>query len=316
MANMLDRLVERSNYKIYKKTAYGRTNDIFFNVDLVNYNTCARIAVFVKNPNGINLGEINLFLKENKKKFKAKKAAMVDDVLYVILTSATFVKEEAVLDFLNAFSEFLIENRYISSCSFCSSNENIGYTFTNEQVREVCPECHEKLSGAVENLKEERQTTGSYLKGAAGASIGGIIGLIPWVLLGMLGYIAALSGLAMAYLSYKGYILCKGKVGKGMVWILILVLVVFTYIGVLFSMGVSIIQEYGVKLADLDIGAFIISILGAPFDSYMFNTGAVWRQLALGWFFAGLGSFGIIRKAGKESSSKDLMAQRINKDLE
>ena len=315
MAMKLESFAQSSNYEIYKKIAYGRTNGIFFNISLVNYNTCARVAVFVKHPNGINLSAINLFLKENKKKFKANKAAMADDVIYLILTSATFVKADVVINFLNEFSEFLVENGYTSSCTFCSSSENIGYTFMNEQVREVCPECHEKLSGAVENLKEERQTSGSYLKGAIGAAIGGVIGIIPWVLLGMLGYIAGISGLAMAYLSYKGYFLLKGKVGKGMVWILILVLVVFTYIGVLFSLGVNIIQEYNLRLADLDIGAFIISMLGAPFDSYMFNTGAVWGQLALGWFFAGLGSFGILRKAGKESSSKDLMVQRINKDL-
>lgn len=317
MANVLEKFFENNNnYKIYNKIAYGRTNDIFFNVRLVNYNCHARIAAFIKNPNGINISAINLFLQENKKKYKASKATVENDVIYVMLTSATRVKADTVKDFLNAFSEYLIENGYTSSCMFCSNNENIGYTFTNDQVREVCPECHEKLSGVVEDMKEERQASGSYLKGAIGAVIGGILGIIPWVLLGMLGYIAALSGLAMAFLSYKGYMLMKGKVGKGMIWILIVVLLVFTYAGVLISLGVSIAQEYGLSFADIDLGAFIISMLGAPFDSYSFNTGVVWGQIALGWIFAGLGSFGILRKAGKESSSKDLLVKRINNDIE
>lgn len=77
----------------------------------------------------------------------------------------------------------------------------------------------------------------------------------------MLGYIAVVSGLVMAFLSHKGYMLLKGKVGNGMVWILIAVMIVFTYAGVLFSLGASIIKEYGLQLAQMDIGALITSML-------------------------------------------------------
>lgn len=315
MAKQLDRFIESAKYQRYNKIAYGRTNDIFFNVRYVSSNCHALISVFVKNPNGINADQINLFIKENKKRFKASNVSVSDGVISVFMPSPTVVKAEVVEAFLNDLSLFLKENGYVSSCTFCSSNENIGYTFTDGMVREVCPECHAKLANVVEDIKEERETSGSYLTGTVGAIIGGILGIIPWVLIGMIGWIAAVSGLIMAYLSHKGYILLKGKVGKGMIWILIAVLVVFTYVGVLTSMGVSIIQEFGLEVTQIEIGPFISLMLGAPFDSEMFETGVVWGQLALGWLFAGLGSYGILKKARKESSGKDLAVQRINNDL-
>lgn len=315
MAKQLDRFIDSAKYQRYNKIAYGRSNDIFFNVQYVNYNSFAQINVFVKNPVGINIDQINLYLKENKKRYKASKALLNDGIVSVTLSSATVVKAEVLEAFLNDFSAYLQENGYTSSCTFCNSNENIGYTFTDGMVREVCPACHEKLEGIVEDIKEERETSGSYLKGALGAILGGILGIIPWVLIGMLGFVAAISGLIMSYLSYKGYMLLKGKIGKGMIWILIIVLVVFTYVGVLFSLGVSIIQEYGLEITELDVGAFITTMLGAPFDSELFETGVVWGQIVLGWFFAALGSYGFLKKAKRESSGKDLSVQRINNDL-
>lgn len=314
MAKQLDRFIESAKYQRYNKIAYGRTNDIFFNVQYVNYNCHALISVFVKNPNGINADQINLFLKENKKRFKTNNVTVSDGVISVLMPSPTVVKAELVETFLNDFSAFLKENGYVSSCTFCSSNESIGYTFTDGMVREVCPECHEKLSNVVEDIKEERETSGSYLTGAVGAIIGGILGIIPWVLIGMIGWIAAVSGLIMAYLSHKGYMLLKGKVGKGMIWILIVVLVVFTYVAVLISMGVMVMQELGLSLSDIYIFKFLQTMLVFPFTSEP-GVGEIWLQLALGWLFAGLGSYRILKKARKESSGKDLAVQRINNDL-
>lgn len=152
MGKQLDRLIDSIGYKRYNKIAYGRTNDIFFIVQYVNYNCHALIHVFAKNPDGINVDQINLFLKDNRKRFKAKNANVADGVISVLLPSSTIVKAEVVEAFLYEFSQFLIEGGYISSCTFCNSNEDIGYTFTDGMVREVCPSCHDKLSNVIEDI--------------------------------------------------------------------------------------------------------------------------------------------------------------------
>ena len=97
-----------------------------------------------------------------------------------------------------------------------------------------------------------------------------------------------------------------------MVWILIVVLVVFTYVGVMTSLYVGVVidsQQQGYELVD---NAFVI-ILTMPFVPGE-DTGMIWGQLALGWLFAGLGGFGLIRRANREAKGKDLAVQRIGKE--
>lgn len=308
MAGQAERLIEQAAYMKHGNTLYGRTNGIFFNVQYANLSIAATVRAYVKRNEGIDLYSINVFLKENKKKYHLVDAQTDGRSVWTVLNSSTVLKAETVTEFLNEFSSFLAANGYSSSCSFCASTENLGYTEQDGQVMEACEACHEKLQGAVEEIKAQRDTTGSYAKGAIGAVLGGIVGVVPWVLIGMLGYIAALSGLIMAWLSYTGYRLLGGKKGRGMVWVLVIVLIVFTYVGVMANLMVSDSNLQGFEVTG---NAFLIYLM-APFLPEYFYTGAIWGQLALGWLFAALGSFGLIRRANKEAKGKDLEVKRID----
>ena len=325
MAGIADRLVQKMGYQRHKNTVFGRTNGIFFNVVLVDTTSVALygaagarmaqggqpampvVRAYVKREGGIDLGGINAFLKKKWTGLKVYDAQADEVAVWMHINNAWTLKAENVEALLQEFSAYLVQSGYQSGCSFCSTTENLGYTEQDGRVMEVCDVCHEKLQGAVEEIKAQRETTGSYGKGAIGAVLGGIIGIIPWVLIGLLGYIAAISGLLMAWLSYKGYLLLGGKKGRGMVWILVIVLIVFTYVGVMTSEIVAYAVQGGY---DLTSEAFIF-MLTAPFSP---EGGGFWGQIALGWLFAGLGSFGLIRKANKEASGKDLAVKRINKE--
>ncbi len=313
MASQLQRFAEMTGFKVHANIAYGRMSGIFFNVAYASMSIACTISAFVKRDAGVDLIETKAFLAENKKKYKPAEPLFDGQSITVTLQSSTVVKAQKAAEFIQEFSKMLCANGYRSECAFCGSNENLGYTVQDGRVMEACPACHEKFENIVTELKEEREQTGSYLRGTIGAVAGGIIGIIPWVLIGMLGYIAAISGAVMAFLAYKGYLLFKGKRGRGMLFIVIAVLIVFTYAAVIVNQTIADYQ-YLTDLGYYDIPVFGLfgMELTAPF--YPEEAGYLWGQIGLGWLFAGLGSFILLKNIRKESLGKDIEVTRLPSD--
>jgi hypothetical protein len=85
--------------------------------------------------------------------------------------------------------------------------------------------------------KVETPVTGAkskLLPGIIGAILGAALGSILWIVLGMFGYISGLAGLAIFFLSMKGYILLsedlsrKGPILSAVISLLMLVLANYT----------------------------------------------------------------------------------------
>ena len=321
MENQLNLLSENYGLKIEGKTAYGRIGGIFYNVIIVNFGTFAVITAFVSGD--IDSAAVKEYLKKNKRRFKLGQWEIGEKSVSVQLGSATFVKADKIHEFVADFSGFLTGAGYRSGCAMCAKDENLGYTLQNGQILEICNSCHIAFESRMDEEKQTRVETGSYAKGVAGAVIGGILGIIPWALFGALGYIAAASGFLMAFLSLKGYRLFKGKIGKGMVPIIIAVLIVFTYAAIIVNQTIADYGAYPGDKSGVSIPALFVSELAAPFSSrdiivgdYLLtpDTRAAWGQIAMGWFFAGLGSFFFLRDVFRISSGKDLEFKRIGKD--
>ncbi len=314
MSAQLEKIMELCSLKRYGDIAYGSVNGISVNVVYNTMSSSAFVHFFIGRESGVSLSEINLFLKENHKEFRAKNAQQNGSAVTIMLDSQVKrIKPEHVAAFLDKSTAYLTQQGYRSGCSVCGQDNDEGFTQQGGFVLQMCAPCHERLAAATTQIKQERAVTGSYLTGLLGAVLGAIVGIIPWVLIGMLGYIAGISGLIMAFLAYKGYLLLRGKRGPGMTWILILVLFVFTYVAVLTSVGVEAYQA-SVE-AGLSVGQLIYLVFIAPFTPELFDTGALWGNIALGWFFAALGSFAFLRKTNKEAVGADLAVTRVSNDL-
>ncbi len=314
MSAQLEKIMESNGLKRYGEIAYGSKNGIYVNVMYNKMTWSANVHFFIGRENGVSLEEINLFLKENSKKYRAKPAQINGSAVSVLLNSEVKrIKPEDVAVFVDEATAFLAEHGYSSRCAVCGQDSGEGYTLQGGFVQQMCAPCHEKLAAATTEIKRERAETGSYLTGLVGAVLGGIIGIIPWVLTGMLGYIAGISGFIMAFLSYKGYLLLRGKRGPGMTWIMIIVLIVFTYIAVLTSEGVAAYQMLTDEGYIFTIPELIGAVIEAPF---MPDAGPLWGSIAIGWLFAGLGSFTFLRKMNKEAVGADLAVTRVSNDLQ
>lgn len=320
MSTRTGKLAAATGFMMHEDLAYGRINGIFLNANINYLSGETTVRAYAKRDAGVDMPGINAFLLENSKKYKKATASFDGTAVTVNIPNYMKLSVKIVADFLTDFSGFLASEGYRSSCSFCEKNDGIGYTVQEGRVMEVCPACHDRLSGILEDLKNERAQTGSYLSGASGAVLGGVIGIIPWVLIGLIGYLAAVCGAIMAFLSYKGYLLFKGRRGPGMFFIIILVLIVFTYTAVIVSQTITDYNSYPGDKSELSIFDLFGAEMSAPFSSGVItfdeyeletDTGGLWTQIVLGWLFAGIGSFVSLRNIRRESLGKDIEIARL-----
>ena len=308
-----NKLAKITGFSTHGAIAYGSMNGISFNAIIADMTGICTITCFIKREEGINLASINAFLEANHRKYKNARAAF--NGMAVAVTIPNFIKLNAQLisEFLHEFSQFLRDNNYYSSgCNHCGKTDDLGYTLQGGQIIEICADCHDKISHELADIKHERETAGSYMTGAIGAILGGILGIIPWILLDQIGFIASISGLIMGFLAQKGYLILRGKRGRGMLIIIAAVLIVFTYVAVLINQTIYD-YTYLIEEGYADVSAIRLFFLEItfPFDYMNYDVGSIWGQLGLGWLFAALGSFSILRDVYRTGKGRDLEAKRI-----
>lgn len=193
----------------------------------------------------------------------------------------------------------------------CEKTDGLGIIVKDGVVMEACAECRNMFENTVNEIVSHSSDNGSYFKGAIGAVLGGIIGIIPWVLIDALGYFAAFCGLIMAYFSYKGYRLMKGRKDKGMVFIIAAVLIVFTFFAVILSQTFDIYNAYHGDKSGLSVLNLFGAELVMPFNNKTIYFGeyfltpdlsAIWTNIGLGFFFAAAGSAVFIKNMFKSAS--------------
>lgn len=208
--------------------------------------------------------------------------------------------------FLDWFMPLLEESgaTKVSVCNECGCDimSDDGWVLIDGVAHHMHTACKEKVKQelAAEAQEREEEDGGSYLTGALGAIVGALIGAVAWALVMMLGYVTSLVGLLIGFLAEKGYNLAKGKQGKGKIAVLIVAIVLGVLLGTVAADVISLAQMISSgELVDFtygDIPAFILFLL--------LNDGeyltATLSNMGMGLLFAGLGVFGLLRKAKKE----------------
>ncbi|MBN2879787.1 MAG: hypothetical protein JXN65_09180 [Clostridia bacterium] len=241
--------------------------------------------------------KIKQFVKQNKKELKLRGVTFKDNVVTIFLKVFP-TRKDGLSNILNGIIAFFTENSFVSGCSLSQSNENIMFVDYKGQVMALS-------SQVVENLKlndessEVSNEDKSYFPGIVGAGIGGIIGMIPWILFAMVGYISSISGLAMGWLVKTGYEKAKGKKGGMQMGILIIVIILFTYLGIMASQMWFLLQslmDQGYSLSQISIWELFKYVVVLPFTSEGMGYG-LWGEILMGFFFAALGSVSFLRRA-------------------
>jgi hypothetical protein len=308
----LTRFASQTGYALHGSVAYGRTNGLFFNVTFDIENGAVTVRAYIRpiesltfrdtgRGRGIDLSRISEYLEVRRREFLNTGAQADERSVWVTLHSDDHgVKAESAAAFVYEFSRFLSDRGYVSSCASCPATRSLICMVQDGQVLEVCDACQSQLGASAQRITQSCSMSGSYLRGAFGAVLGGIAGFVPWVLLGLIGYVAALGGLLMAYFSYMGYRLLRGKQASGMLLIIVAVLIVFTYAAVMVNEGIAEYRTLTASGANAGLFEQVGAMMTAPFEPQAYDTRLLWLRLGTGWLFAGIGSFALMLRRRRE----------------
>ncbi len=126
---------------------------------------------------------------------------------------------EKLAEAVAAVVEFLHASGYDNCCQNCGSAVETDPCIMTGVPSLLCDSCYQQLGHLQEqNQQAELGKTENMVAGTVGALLGSLLGVACIVLLGQLGYVAAVSGIVMAICTMKGYELLGGTGSPPWVW--------------------------------------------------------------------------------------------------
>lgn len=199
--------------------------------------------------------EISLF-----KKSVAPAAAMTQKDSLITVTNKNQTNQNKLPSdisyTIDALAAFLRERGFTPCCQTCgSSTQTVGFMLETARLH-LCANCAAKAKSENEVKAQKRQQKNvNIIGGIIGAILGSLIGVACIVILGMLGYVAALSGIVMAFCTLKGFDKLGGKLTVVGIIISCFIMVGMTYFGNRLDWAIQIsqaMQEY----YDYKVGIF------------------------------------------------------------
>lgn len=212
-------------------------------------------------------------------------------------------------EFLNWFMPLLPEHGAtgVNICTQCGLEIQSGgvWRLVDGVAYHYHPGCAEKVVRGIrseEELKKERDD-GSLLGGIIGALGGSILGAVVWAIVLAMGYVASLVGVLIGFLAEKGYTLLHGKKSKAKVVILILATIVGVLLGTFGGDAISLARMIGNgELPGFTYGEIPYMLVDMLLYSPEYLRGMM-ANMGMGFLFAGLGIWGLLRKTSREVSA-------------
>ena len=166
--------------------------------------------------------KINNLLDELKKEFRGiKKAQVKRNYIEIILHEGNSKKvREDIEKIVDRIIDFLEKEGTVSCCGFCGISPEEGEIKATQVIKNeseiyyLCENCHnEKLKELEKNKKEMASVKENYILGFLGSLLGASVGGILWIIIGALGYMAAVSVIVILLGGILGYTLFTKKMG-------------------------------------------------------------------------------------------------------
>ncbi len=133
---------------------------------------------------------------------------------------------------IEALTGFLRERNYTPCCQTCgASTQTVGFMLESARLH-LCADCAARTKSENEVKAQQRQQKNvNIVGGIIGAVLGSLIGVACIVILGQLGYVAAISGIVMAFCTLKGFDKLGGKLTAAGIVISCVIMAAMTYFG-------------------------------------------------------------------------------------
>ena len=149
--------------------------------------------------------------------------------------------------------------------------------------------------GRYSHIKKQRQE--NVLAGLVGAFLGSLLGVACIVIVGQLGYVAAISGLVMAVCSIKGYELLGGRISRKGAIIACLLTILMTYLGNKLDFAIAAAQFFEVDI----FTAF--RAVDDLLEEEILNVSAYWSNLGMLYLFTLIGAVPTLVSAFRSAKS-------------
>lgn len=153
---------------------------------------------------------------------------------------------DRVTEALDHFIPFLKGKGCQPCCSVCGRPEEVSAFKAEGSYFHLCQDCEADMRGkmAVASTQKAKKKE-NVVGGVVGALIGSLVGVLCIILLGQMGYVAALSGAIMAVGVLKGYELLGGRLTKKGIVISVVIMLFMTYMGDRLDWAIRILRDGG-----------------------------------------------------------------------
>lgn len=190
-----------------------------------------------------------------------------------------------------------LHNNGYENC--CEISRAVGATvgcMTSGVPQLLAPDLFAEVSRKAEQNERVRAEMPENIgRGILGAVIGGVIGAAVIVLIGQLGYVAALSGMVLGYCTIGGYRRGAGKLSAVGIAVSVVVMLLAVYLGNRVDIAISAVQEL-----DLTFGqafAWMHELVDA--DAYRSNLITLYLFSAIGAVPAAFNAHKIAKEKGR-----------------
>lgn len=213
------------------------------------------------------------------------------------------------------------------ACLHCAEpvGEGAAHVLVNDSLSVMHPDCVEPFEREAEAEREikrhEPAPVGGSAKGFLGALIGGFVGTIPWAVLFVAGYLASFAGALIALGANFGHKKFGGPPGRGRVLTVVFVTVAMVFVasalGEIASAGWYVItgemdRELGLLPGSISLWPFLGEYIKFAAADPEFRAQFL-KNLVMGYFFAALGLFGVLRgRMREENPSGKLNVKRLD----
>lgn len=157
----------------------------------------------------------------------------------------------ALDDSIRGITSGLRAKGYNPCCGLCGQNTATASYQVGSGYAHLCIDCEMRLRDQT-HLAEQKdaQKKENVIGGIFGAIVGSLLGILCIVILSRLGYVAALSGVAMAIGVLKGYEILGKKLSKKGIVISIIVMLIMTYVGDRIDWAILAASEWNENVFD------------------------------------------------------------------
>lgn len=216
MITKLKNVAEKIGITYDKKRTmmYGKYQD--YNVSALEITQQREYLIFIpaKMPESSEQ-TVNMFLMNlSNTHTKVKNAQFNKNCFYLTMKISRKGNDniQAIINLIDEVISFCKMNLIDSCCELCCETNETSIVSVNGRPIALCDNCFEQVKNDASKIKEENKSNkGNPAAGAVGAFLGSLIGVVLWVIIYQLGYIAAIAGFVLIICSIKGYELFSKK---------------------------------------------------------------------------------------------------------